>query len=75
MSACRQIMLRAQTLHTAAQHMQLPCPQREPGARRAACVRAEEVTLYVKDHGDEPIATADGSAKVIIRSGRRNPAR
>jgi hypothetical protein len=31
-----------------------------------------EVTLHVSDHGDNPIATADGSAKVIIRSGRRN---
>jgi hypothetical protein len=31
-----------------------------------------EVALYVNDHGDSPIATAEGSAKVIIRSGKRN---
>jgi hypothetical protein len=35
-------------------------------------VGPREVLLYVSDHGDDPIATAEGSAKVIIRSGRRN---
>ena len=37
-------------------------------------VRGQEVTLYINDHADNPIATADGSAKMIIRSGRRNRA-
>jgi hypothetical protein len=37
-------------------------------------VRGHEVTLYINDHADDRIATADGSAKVIIRSGRRNRA-
>jgi hypothetical protein len=31
-----------------------------------------EVTLHVNDHADNPIATADGSAKVIIRWSKRN---
>ncbi len=35
-------------------------------------VTGAEVTLYVNDHADNPIATADGSAKVIIRWGKRN---
>jgi len=37
-------------------------------------VHGQELTLYVTDHGDDPITTADGSAKVILRSGRRNRA-
>jgi hypothetical protein len=35
-------------------------------------VAGAEVTLYVNDHADNPIATADGSAKVIIRWSKRN---
>ena len=35
-------------------------------------VRGQEVTLYVNDHADDPIVVAEGSAKVIIRSGRRS---
>lgn len=31
-----------------------------------------EVTLHVNDHADNPIATAEGSAKVIIRWSKRN---
>src|SRR5262245_11388317 len=35
-------------------------------------VRGTEVTVYVTDHADSPMNTDNGSAKVIIRSGRRN---
>jgi hypothetical protein len=35
-------------------------------------VAGTEVTLYVSDHADNPIATADGSAKVILRWSKRN---
>jgi len=37
-------------------------------------VHGPEVTLYLTDHAGDPIASVDGSAKVIIRSGRRNRA-
>jgi len=35
-------------------------------------VAGAEVKLYVNDHADNPIATAEGSAKVIIRWSKRN---
>jgi len=35
-------------------------------------VAGAEVKLYVNDHADKPIATAEGSAKVIIRWSKRN---
>ena len=31
----------------------------------------DELTLYLSDHGDQPIDTASGSAKAIITSGRK----
>ena len=37
-------------------------------------VRGQEVALYVSDHANDPIAVVEGSAKVIIRSGRSNRA-
>jgi hypothetical protein len=35
-------------------------------------VAHQQVTVYVTDHGDNLVPTAKGSAKVIIRSGKRN---
>jgi len=35
-------------------------------------VRGSEVTVYVTDHADSSMNTDNGSAKVIIRSGRKN---
>jgi len=32
----------------------------------------QQVTLYVTDHADNLVRTANGSAKVIIRSGKKN---
>jgi hypothetical protein len=37
-------------------------------------VHDQEVSLYVSNHADEPVAVAAGSAKVIISAGRRNRA-
>jgi len=31
----------------------------------------DEITLYVTDHGNEPVDTTGGSAKVIITSGKK----
>lgn len=35
-------------------------------------VRSDEVTVYMTDHADNPVGTDNGSAKVIIRSSKRN---
>ena len=35
-------------------------------------VRGDEVTVYMTDHADHPVSTDNGSAKVIMRSSKRN---